>query len=355
MFVVHASRIERVRVPPAGFAELCDRVVGAFRWAEPLIAAAFLFIAGYSLVLSHLGSSSRREWLVKIGRRCALLYALSVALFVPQYGIVSPDLLVSSGVLSAIALSIAIAGLCLITNRPGVALLGAAAVVLAATAWLDASGATVTGLNAGPGGAFPLVAFTLVGAAMARRVHAGKVSGRQASPGLPDVRALIAIELFLLTVAAVVLVAGAPWLTERVSLYPAASASSVLGELLRGEQPGTAMPIAFWNHSALGALALLAPLGAALIGVLVVQRALPGRRLLAPLLLLGRSALLAYVTHLLVLGLLDAVDLAPQSAPGTLGLVLLLAAFCGALGHLVERRAAARGTSARTECDRAPA
>jgi len=340
MFVVHASRIERVRVPPSGLAELCDRLVSAFRWAEPFIAAAFLFIAGYSLVLSQRGRA-RRDFLPKILRRVALLYALSVVLFVPQYGTSFPDLVLSSGILSAIALAIAMVGLGLVTDRPVAALLSVALVVLAATAALDVSGATVSGLNAGPGGAFPLVAFAAVGALSARLIHARGLSALAWS----------CLGLCLLTLA--VWDARLPWLTERNSLYPAGSAASVLGALLRGGSPGAALPVAFWNHSAAGALGLLAPLGVSLLLVLVAQRALPGLRLFAPVLLLGRNALLAYVLHLALLGLLDAFELAPQSPTGTLGLVLLLAVFSCAVGLWLERRASL--ASARARYDRAPA
>ncbi len=340
MFVVHASRIERVRVPPSGLAELCDRLVWAFRWAEPFIAAAFLFIAGYSLVLSQRGRA-RRDWVTKILRRTALLYALSVVLFVPQYGISFPDLVLSSGILSAIALAIAMVGLGLATERPAMALVVTAFLVLAATAVLDVSGATVSGLNAGPGGAFPLVAFTAVGALAARSIHAR------------GPRALGWLCLGSLPLTLAVWAAGLPWLTERSSLYPGGSALSVLGALLRGEGSGAALPVAFWNHSAAGFVGLLAPLGVSLFMVLAAQRVLPGLRLFAPVLLLGRNALLAYVVHLALLGLLDALELAPQSPTGTLGLVLLLAAFSCIAALWLERRAAS--ASARARYDRAPA
>jgi uncharacterized membrane protein len=343
MFVVHASRIEKVRAPPTGFAELCDRVVGALRWAEPFIAASFLFIAGYSVVLSkaHCGDAPTRKWLGKVLRRALGLYLLSVALFIPQYGLTLPDLLASSGVLSAIALSIASTGLALVSPRPILALSSIALGVIAVTAGLDMGGGTVSGLNAGPGGAFPLMAFAVFGALLARGV------------GVLGLRGLAVAVAILIPVSGTVLISGARWLTERTSHYPGASASSVFGALLRGEPLGPSVAVPFWNHSAIGALGLLLPLCAALLVVLAAQRAIAKTPVFAPLLLLGRHALLAYVVHLGLLGAIDALDLAPSDPLGTLGLVLLLILMCWAIAAGFERiRTPARAPD---YADRAPA
>ena len=72
-----------------------------------------------------------------------------------------------------------------------------------------------------------------------------------------------------------------------------------------------------------------------------------------PLLLLGRHALVAYVVHLALLGAIDALELAPSSPIGTLGLVLALSLICCAIAAGLERRGAVASASER--CDRAPA
>jgi uncharacterized membrane protein len=342
MFVVHSSRIERVHVPPAGFEELCDQLVVAFRWSEPFIAASFLFIAGYSLVLSHAHfDGTRRQWVTKVLRRALLLGVLSVALFVAQYGIALPDMVVSSGILSAIALAIALVGFGLVWTRSGPVLGAVALIGLAATAALDLSGATVSGLNAGPGGAIPLVSFAAFGALVASVVDARGLRG------------LGFLTLALLPVTAIAALSSAPWLTERTSHYASTSASSLFGAILRGESGGAAVAVAFWNHSAVGAVGLSAPLCAALWLALAAQNAVVERRVFAPLLLLGRHALAAYVAHLGLLGLIDAFDLAPSSPLGTLSLVLLIALICWALAAALERRVSV--ATAQGECDRAPA
>jgi hypothetical protein len=327
MFAVHASRIEKVRVPPTGLAELCDRVIGALQWAEPFIAASFLFIAGYSVVLSkaHSAGAPEKLWLGKLLRRALGLYLLSVALFIPQYGVTLPDLLASSGVLSAIALSIAAIGVALVSPRPLLGLSSIALGVIAVTAVLDLGGGTVSGLNAGPGGAFPLLAFAAFGALSARGV------------GARGARGLAVGAAILLPVSGAVLISGAPWLTERTSHYAGSSGSSVLGALLRGEPLDASVAVAFWNHSAIGALGLLLPLCVVLLLALTAQRAIANMSIFAPLLLLGRHALLAYVVHLGLLGAIDALDFAPSDPLGTLGLVLALVLICCAMAAGLER------------------
>jgi uncharacterized membrane protein len=343
MFVVHASRIEKARVPPAGFAELCDRAISALRWAEPFIAASFLFIAGFSLVLSkaRFGDGGTRKWCAKVLGRALGLYLLSVALFVPQYGVGLPDLLVSSGVLSAIALSIALIGVALASSWPVLTLSAIGLCVLAVTAALDRGGGTVPGLNAGPGGAFPLVAFAAFGALVARAVQ------------LRGLRSLGFVLAIALPVTGAALLSGEPWLTERTSHYAGASASSVLGSLLRGEPLGPKIAVAFWNHSAIGALGLLFPLCASLWAALAAQRAIERAPIGAPLLLLGRHALFAYVLHLGLLGAIDALGLSPSGPVWTLALVLALALICCAIAAALERRTVR--AEAKERCDRAPA
>jgi len=63
-----------------------------------------------------------------------------------------------------------------------------------------------------------------------------------------------------------------------------------------------------------------------------------------PLLLLGRHALLAYVAHLAVLGLLDLTGAVPRSALATWGFILALSAGATLLAWTLERprRSAAR-------------
>jgi len=317
MFVVHARRLQT----PAG-AGVLESSLAFFMWAEPFIAASFLFIAGAAASLAHERAGS--ALLPTTLRRALSLYALALVLFVPQYGLELPDLLVSPGILSAIALALVTTALALRSPAPELALCALGIGVLGVTASLDRSGATLPGLNAGPGGAFPLVAFTALGALAMR---AWRRTGRRAFGfGLA----------LALPVLGVVLWLGQSWITERSSLYRVHDGQLALLHLTQ-ESPRA--PVRFWNHSALGALALIAPLLASLWAALFAGRRLAERRLLAPMLVLGRHALAAYVVHLGLLGAVELAGLSPSTPAETWGLCAGLALACFALAWALEARA----------------
>ena len=321
MFVVHTRRLQ----PPS--AGPLERGLAFFMWAEPFIAASFLFIAGVALALA----AEKAGFLAKALRRVPVLYALAVLLFVPQYGVDLPDLLASPGILSAIALALALVAGALASPAPNATLCALGLVVLGVTAFLDRSGATVSGLNAGPGGAFPLIAFTALGALVTRAER--RTGARAFGFGLA-----LAVPLF---VAALAL--GGSWVTERVSFYRAHSGQLALLSL-GTDAPRAAMR--FWNHSAVGAVGLAAPLLGSLALALWAGRKLAGSRALAPFLVLGRHALAVYVVHLGLLGVLDLAGLAPRSPVATWGTVAAIAVTCWCVAWVLELRTASarRGT-----------
>lgn len=312
MFVVHTRRLQ-----PTAEATALERALRFVMWTEPYVAASFLFIAGVSLALAH--ERGRAGFLRNALTRAALLYALAVALFVPHYGVELPDLVVSPGILSAIALSLAVTALALASASPDRVLALAALAVLGATAWLDRRGASVPGLTAGPGGAFPLVAVTALGA-WAWRARS---------------RGLAAITLIGALCSLAALVLGARWITEHASLYRVHSGQLALLELAR-DAPRA--PTLFWNHSALGALGLLLPIGA----TLWLARVVANRLSLTPLALLGRHALAAYVVHLGLLGVADLTGLTPRTPAQTWALVGVLTLICLAGAWLLELRTSGR-------------
>lgn len=327
MFVVHARRLQT----PAGAGPL-ESALAFFMWAEPFIAASFLFIAGAAASLAHERAGS--AFLPATLRRALGLYALAMVLFVPQYGLELPDLLVSPGILSAIAVALASTALALRSRAPELALGGLGLGVLGVTAFLDRSGATVPGLNAGPGGAFPLIAFAALGALAMRAWR--RTGWRAFGFGLALAVPLLGVVLWL----------GQSWITERSSLYRVHDGQLALLHLTE-ESPRA--PVRFWNHSALGALGLFAPLLASLWVALSACGRLAERRMLAPMLLLGRHALGAYVAHLGLLGVVELAGLSPGTPVGTWGLCAGLALACVALAWALEARAvrtasASRGT-----------
>jgi uncharacterized membrane protein len=328
MFVVHARRLQIGRG-----AALAERFLDGCMWIEPYIAASFLFIAGISLVLSR--EKARGGWFRKILQRALALAVLSVALFVPQYGVELPDLIASSGILSAIALALVATAAALESARPNAALAAVTAVVLLVTLGLDRSGVAVSGLNAGPGGAFPLVAFASFGALCA---HAYRRAGK---------RGTWAVAFASVPPLVLVLASRARWTTEQASYYHSHAGDLALGSLLSSN--ASRVPGWFWNHSALGAIGLGLPLALSFVAFLALGPLIGAVHSLRPLLLLGRHALAAYVLHLGLLGLLDLSGWLPPSGVFTLLVVAALVAAALVLSLALEsgwvRRAAAwRGT-----------
>ncbi len=317
MFVVHARRLQPSRAF-SGVDALAAAALDGLFWAEPFIAASFLAIAGTSLVLARDRVPTRARWWRRIVVRAAMLYLLAVALFVPQFGVALPDLALSPGILSVIAIATTLVGGALALARP-VPLLGTLVGGSLLLTWLlERTGTCVSGLNAGPGGAVPLVGFTAVGALL------GIALLRH------GVRALGVATALTATGAVVVGALGAPWTSRCESLYPAHQ-GLVAGLELFGPAPGQ-RAIAFWNHSAAGFCGLVPAVTGALWLALTLpwpsRGPLTGGGLVA---LIGRHALLAYVGHLILLGLLELSGLTPRTPTATCALIGSLGA-AAALG-----------------------
>jgi hypothetical protein len=345
MFVVHVARLVPLPVAAAERerGSLARAALDACLDAEPLIAAGFLGLVGTSVVLRQQGlartgaPSDPLPW-----RRAASLYAIAIALFALQYGLAWPDLVLAPGVLSAIAWALLITYVAERSRAPAWAQAGVFTAVLAVAFALEGSGRTVSGLNGGPGGAVPLVAFAAWGALVTRGVV--RWGERR--------RALVLLGALLLSVG--LGLAQLPWTTLETSTYPDYGGETAALGMLRGAPVG-AEPITFWNHSVVGTLGLLGPLLA--VRVLATRltalrahaaRIVASRRVPPPsaevrpgvLVQLGRHALFAYVGHLLGLGLVSASGAGPASAAAALIWVALLVAVFAVLGPRVSRAAA---------------
>jgi len=321
MFEAHVYRLEPDAASATG--SFGQRALYLLTYLEPYTAGAFLFIVGFSLVLAQRRFTEPGAWLGWTLRRAALLYGTSAALFVAHYGFELPDLVTSSGILSVIAIGIVMVGLMLALPRPITPLAGFAVAVIAVTRLLDVSGATVSGLNAGPGGAFPLLALTAAGA----------IAGRVYSDG--GLSALGWLAVGAIPLSALAAPAG-PWITERASHYAAHAGELALADLF-SHPPGT-VAVVFWNHSAVGALALLAPLFASTLLLLATQTVVCRPRAMTPVLWLGQHALAAYVVHLGVLGVLEFTGVTPHSAAGVWAMTLALSLGAVALAAGLEAR-----------------
>jgi uncharacterized membrane protein len=327
MFVVHARRVQD---PISGGTPL-DRIIDGVMAIEPYIAASFLFVAGVSLVLSYERAADRRRWLLRMTRRAAGLYLLAIALFVMQFGVDLPDLLASPGILSAIGIAIVVVAASLTHRRADLVLGVSAVVVLALTVALERAKLSISGLNAGPGGTFPLLAHAQCGALLARAFRRRGIS------------AVVKICAACLVPFVGVVASGAAWTTTHVSMYTDLRGRTAIAALLSAEGLGDVVRgVSFWNHSAAGAIALLFPLAASLLLALALPQALARVRAAAAALALGRHALAAYVAHLVLLGMVELSGLAPVNAAQTWILVFALAvatwALARGLDHFRRRR-----------------
>lgn len=334
MFVVHARRLQPTR-DFVGVEAVAATALDSIFWAEPFIAASFLAIAGTSLVLARRRMPARGRWWRRLALRSAALYLLAVALFVPQFGVALPDLALSPGILSVIAVATTLVGGALTLARPIPALAALVGGSLLLTRLLEQRGACVSGLNAGPGGAVPLVGFTAVGALLgiAHLRHGARALGVAAA--------------VTTTGAAVVGALGAPWTTRCESLYPAHQ-GLVAGLELFG--PATShRALAFWNHSAAGFFGLVPAVAGALWLAVVLpwpsRGPLGGGGIVG---LIGRHALVAYVGHLLLLGSLELSGLTPRTPTVTCALIggLTAAAALGSAALEGRRRRRPRGADA---------
>lgn len=302
---------------------------GPFDWPfvaaliiEPIISALFLFIAGFSLVLSrrHAHETSL-HWLQRVGRRMGTLYGISVLFALADQGVQWPGVLVSSGVLGIIAVGVFSAGAMLVSPRPWHLLTMATVLGTAATWWLDDSRLSVTGLNAGAGGMLPLVTLAWLG------TLAGLIHQRWQMNGLG-----IALGVTL-PLALLALLADAPWVTypsSEILMYPGDRLQSVLFSLqdLLGLYDGTARQVLvkYWNHGWIFALRVLPVL---LLGLMLSLSLIPVARnpVLVFLEWMGQQALNLYILHLVLLALLVVAGVNPVYGWQTLLVVMIIIAL----------------------------
>lgn len=278
MIAAHTTRVVPISGGESGFRARASLF-------EPAISVAFLWLVGWSLARTYARASQSgtqwRKWYRSALVRAATLYAVGMLLFVLQYGVAAPYVWASPDVLGTIAWALILVGALLPLGFWG--LIAGTVAALALTALLGAWGVHASGVNAGPGAALPLVGIACVGAS-----H-GTGRQRPANSLLCAVLGLVAGALAL----------GLP------------------GELLDLHRPRAGAPW-FWNHTVKGVLVYG---GGVAVAAAAFARSRCASQGWAPLRLLGRHALVTYVGHLLVLGVVDRWARPP---PGWSSLVLVL-------------------------------
>jgi len=321
MIAAHAARLTEPAHSTARVELFARSALGAVSWAEPYVSASFVFLVGYSMVLSRKRFETQQKarphstWLTKLLVRAVFLYGLSVMLFVAHYGYELPDVFVSPGILSVIAAATIIVGLSVASLRAAHWLLIVTCSLLSMSALLEQNGTSIVGLNAGEGALLPALAFAPVGAltAFAYRGFAR--------------RGLLVATLTCGALCAVALASGAHWLTSAPRNYTNFGAETWLRSFIDERAARLAEPVTvfFWNHTTVGSLGLVLALVVSQSVLLVIPARALQHASIGPLVWLGRHALVAYVTHLGALGLLDAFAMVPAGALATWALVLLLA------------------------------
>lgn len=327
MMAAHSIRIQEnyaTLITRPDTATLFDQFLLLFITIEPIISAMFLFIAGFSLTLSHRKIRhsepvEQRAWLRKILQRAAALYGVAMVFFLAEYGFQWPDFLVSAGVLGTIALSIALSATLLLYSKSPVPLIVATLAVLLATYGLESRGWVVTGLNAGAGGHFPLLVMgflgTLYGIGYQKLGDNGLLAGLLLS-------AIIAIMAFVIEYPNT-FVYRSNFAVYSHSL-PEQWLQSAL-HLFSGDGGAGIRQAGFWNHAS------VFPLRYSFVIMLFLVLAIKGIRhtgnkLLVLLNALGSYGLTIYVFHLVILAGMEVSGIKPVTGWQTLVLIFLLMA-----------------------------
>jgi hypothetical protein len=325
MIIAHSSRLQtnltEITMMPAK-AGIFDHVILWVLKFEPIISAMFLFIAGFSLVLSHTQSAEPpKQWLLRQIKRAGQLYLIAVVFYLGDLGIQMPDTLVSPGILSVIAVALLGAALCLVLPYRWQALAGISVVGLVMTAVLEQTRTSIPGLNAGAGGMFPLVVIAWLGALTGLIRQRWPQQGLQLLTGGSLLVALLALST------------PYPWVTHPTTtlhFYPGDHVQAVLFSLqdMVGAYNGQAQVrnTAYWNHSSIFALRALPLLVLMLLIFLKVFKS--ARHPVTGFCnWMGSQALNLYILHLLLLAPLELSGLKPSSGWQTLAITAAIIAL----------------------------
>lgn len=282
----------------------------------------FLFIAGFSLVLSLSHTTeSPAAWLARLGKRMGTLYLISVVFALADQGVQWPGVLVSSGVLGIIAIGVFSAGLMLVAPRPWLTLEAATLAGIAVTYILDSNHISIIGLNAGAGGMLPLCVLAYLGALSGMAYQRWQLNGLGLLFGAS------------LLVGIIALLEHSPWITSPVSamtVYPGDRLQSILHSLQAVvglyDGPSQTVQVRYWNHGWIFAFRALPIL---LLGLIVFIAGIRQTNNAALRFLdwMGRQALNLYILHLILLAAVEVSGLKPVAGWQTLLLVATILAM----------------------------
>lgn len=324
MFVTHISKlyIELQTDFFQHFKEsVFDRAIVFFLEIEPLISGMFLFLVGFSLILSLKSAASPSDWSRKAFGRVWKYYLMSLALFFVEYGIQIPDFFFSSGILSIIALSIAV--VVLLKKFPFQNYsynLALGLIFFSVIGYFGENGAKFSGLNVGPGAGVPLVHFSLLGALV------GLLFFEFQNQGMA-LLGLLSVSFFIMLMSNT----KDPWILDFSSVYQVFPNGGSGVELIKSfftQAQSTDHEEWFWNHSLIAVVRIFCVIGVAVSLLIRFGDKMKSLKIFYPLTTLGNRALFCYITHLAVIAVLKELHFGPRSGLACWITVLIFIA-CG--------------------------
>ncbi len=324
MIVAHSARLQ-TNLPAIShqpsLAGLADQCILFVLQIEPIISAMFLFIAGFSLVLSHAQRvATETQWLRRQAGRALQLYGIAIVFHLADAGLQWPDTFVSPGILSVIAVAVVAGAACLSLRWQWQALVALTLAGWVMTAIFEHMRVAIPGINAGAGGMFPLVTLAWLGALT------GLARARWPQHGLQIVLGGSLLPAML------ALASDYPWtvlLPTTLHLYPGDHIGSLLASLqdMVGLYNGAVQvrTTQFWNHSSIFALRALPLLVLMLIVFLSAFRS-ARQPVVAFCHRMGSQALNLYVLHLVLLAPLELTGIKPTTGWQTLLVVAAIVA-----------------------------
>ena len=277
MIITHATRLLLTKINKSDLSPIYH----FFLNIEPFTSSLFLFLVGIGLYYSNKYTKlNYQEWALSNLKKAGLLYTIGVAFFLAEYQVITLDTFLSPSILSVIALAIC-ANMTIVRSS---FLSKSFLLALILGLYYYFSQDNISGFNAGPGGAFPLIGFTTLGIISAE---------------LKDKN--IKILLFMTLLSSTFWIISEPFTQSFISNY---------GDLR----------VSFWNHSLSGFLKLIP----CLTGSFLVCFNLKNNFLST----LGRNSLFCYIFHLVMLAILFQIEIIPKSTAELTGLILLLTTSC---------------------------
>lgn len=315
MLITHGFRLfingQGSYSPGVGFAE---RLLHFFAVIEPYTSSLFLFLVGIGVHISF--NKTKKPYLTWLGNninKSIQLYIIGIVLFFMEYGFQKNDIFFSPSILSTIALStIALSSSLKFNYGPMVGL------VLAGITTYVFQGIPLSGINAGPGGAFPLIMFTFGGYLLYDLMVKDKN------------KTLIALSVIGVISWFFPFAPQEEWIRHYQSTYKLfLTGPTGIDYWKSGGEGNIFQVVSFWNHSLTSWFRISLVLFLSLKMFLKFENKLKGKFYGEYLSLIGRHALGCYILHLTIIAVFDILKIYPQTPEMDWVFILFLILCCG--------------------------